>query len=61
MKHEFLGAEVMPGTVDYCRMGLSDHRALVAECREARKKLEKDVDSSFVICSRCIRAIPLKN
>jgi hypothetical protein len=61
MKHELLGAIVMPGTIDYCRMGLSDHRALVEECREARRKLEKDVDSSFVICARCVRAIPLKS
>ena len=60
MRHELLGASVLPGTIDYCSMGLSDHRALVNECREARLKLEKDVDDSWVICSRCIRAISLK-
>jgi hypothetical protein len=59
MRHELFGAIVLPGTADYCSMG-KDHFALVEEAREARRKLEKDIDSSSVICARCVRAIPLK-
>jgi len=59
MKHELFGAIVLNGTIDYCARG-TDHYALVEEACEARRKLEKDIDSSSVICARCVRAIPLK-
>ena len=60
MKHRLFGNTIEPGDINYCRATGSDHRGLVEEARNERRRLEKDVDNSSVICARCVRAIPLK-
>jgi hypothetical protein len=55
---EIDGVEVGVVAEIYCDRG-GDHRELVDRARDDRRSLGHNVDESAVLCTRCVKVIPL--
>lgn len=43
-----------------CTRSDTSHRKLVQDARVDRQRRNFDVDESYVLCTRCVKALPLK-
>jgi len=55
----FHSVEVEVGSPLYCKWD-ADHGALILAARDARHALGMNVEESYVICTKCRAAVPLK-